>query len=72
MPALRILPNVNSIRSSGRNLAALAADARFDGVTGLYFEGVRPIMSSVESYDLDRAADLWTASERLAMPATTG
>jgi light-dependent protochlorophyllide reductase len=67
-PALRVLPNVNSTRSSGRRLAALAGDPRYDGVTGAYFEGTRPIRSSVDSYDLDKALDLWATSERLLTP----
>lgn len=65
MPALRILPNVNSTRRSGANLAALAADPDLDGVTGAYFEGTRRIRSSRDSYDEDKAADLWQVSERL-------
>jgi light-dependent protochlorophyllide reductase len=64
-PALRVLPNVNSTRSSGQRLAALAGDSRYDGVTGSYFEGLRPIRSSVDSYDRDKALDLWEISERL-------
>ena len=64
-PALRVLPNVNSTRSSGRRLAALAGDPQFDGVTGAYFEGSRQIRSSVDSYDRDKALDLWETSERL-------
>jgi light-dependent protochlorophyllide reductase len=67
-PALRVLPNVNSARSSGRRLAALAGDPRYDGVTGAYFEGTRPIRSSVDSYDRDKAMDLWETSERLLTP----
>jgi NAD(P)-dependent dehydrogenase (short-subunit alcohol dehydrogenase family) len=68
-PALRILPNVNSARTSGRRLAALAGDAGFEGVTGAYFEGKREIRSSAESYDRDKALDLWETSERLATQA---
>lgn len=64
-PALRVLPNVNSTRASGRNLAALVNDARFDGVSGRYFEGRREIKSSVDSYDRDMARDLWETSEAL-------
>jgi len=64
-PALRVLPNVNSTRTSGRHLAALVNDTRFDGVSGQYFEGQRPIKTSTESYDLDKARDLWETSEAL-------
>jgi NAD(P)-dependent dehydrogenase (short-subunit alcohol dehydrogenase family) len=65
LPALRVLPGVHSTRTSGRNLAALANDARFDVVTGEYFEGLRPIRSSADSYDNGKALDLWETSERL-------
>jgi NAD(P)-dependent dehydrogenase (short-subunit alcohol dehydrogenase family) len=64
-PALRVLPNVNSTRASGRHLAALVNDTRFDGVSGQYFEGRRPIKSSVDSYDRAKARDLWETSEAL-------
>jgi NAD(P)-dependent dehydrogenase (short-subunit alcohol dehydrogenase family) len=67
-PALRVLPNVNSTRSSGRRLAALVGDAGYDGITGAYFEGTRQIRSSVDSYDRDKALDLWETSERLLTP----
>jgi NAD(P)-dependent dehydrogenase (short-subunit alcohol dehydrogenase family) len=65
LPALSFLPGVNSTRTSGRYLAALAADPRFDGVTGMYFEGNKPALSSADSYDIDRAQELWASSERL-------
>jgi NAD(P)-dependent dehydrogenase (short-subunit alcohol dehydrogenase family) len=64
LPALRILPGVRSTRTSGRYLAALVNDARFDGVSGMYFDGLRPIRSSADSYDRDKALDLWQTSQR--------
>ena len=70
LPALRVLPGVRSTRTSGRYLAALANDARFDGVTGEYFDGLRPIRSSADSYSRDKALDLWQTSERLVMQVT--
>ena len=60
-----MLPNVNSPRASGRCLAALAGDARFSDVSGAYFEGKREIRSSADSYDRDKALDLWETSEQL-------
>jgi NAD(P)-dependent dehydrogenase (short-subunit alcohol dehydrogenase family) len=66
LPALRFLPQVRSARSSGRHLAVLVADPRFDGVTGQYFDGIKPTLSSADSYDRDKALDLWQTSERLA------
>jgi NAD(P)-dependent dehydrogenase (short-subunit alcohol dehydrogenase family) len=65
LPALRVLPGVRSTRTSGRYLAALAGDARFDGITGEYFAGRKPIRSSTDSYDRGKAVDLWETSERL-------
>jgi NAD(P)-dependent dehydrogenase (short-subunit alcohol dehydrogenase family) len=64
-PALRVLPGVRSTRTSGRYLAALVNAPRFDGVSGQYFDGPRPIKSSAESYDRDKALDLWETSEAL-------
>jgi light-dependent protochlorophyllide reductase len=69
-PVLRVLPDVRSTRASGRYLAALVGDARFDGVTGEYFAGGKSIRSSADSYDRANALDLWEGSERLVMQAT--
>jgi NAD(P)-dependent dehydrogenase (short-subunit alcohol dehydrogenase family) len=70
LPTLRVLPGVRSTRTSGRHLAALTNDARFDGVSGEYFDGPRPIRSSADSYDRDKALDLWETSERLLTHAS--
>jgi light-dependent protochlorophyllide reductase len=70
LPALRVLPGVRSTRTSGRCLAALTGDARFDGVTGEYFSGRKQIRSSADSYDRGKAVDLWETSERLLSHAT--
>jgi NAD(P)-dependent dehydrogenase (short-subunit alcohol dehydrogenase family) len=70
LPALRVLPGVRSTRTSGRYLAALVNDAGYDGVSGQYFAGPRPIKSSTDSYDRDKALDLWETSERLLTHAT--
>lgn len=69
-PMLRLLPNVNSTRTSGGRLAALAVDPAFEGVSGRYFEGAKEIRSSVDSYDEGKAADLWRTSERLVQHIT--
>ncbi|WNG80603.1 SDR family NAD(P)-dependent oxidoreductase [Mycobacterium sp. ITM-2016-00316] len=70
-PLLRVLPNVNSVATSGARLAALATDPRFDGVTGEYFEGATPIRSSAESYDTVKARDLWETSAQLLYGSST-
>jgi NAD(P)-dependent dehydrogenase (short-subunit alcohol dehydrogenase family) len=64
-PLLRVLPGVNSARTSGRNLAALATDERYADTSGQYFSGLRPTRSSAESFDRAKATDLWVTSERL-------
>jgi light-dependent protochlorophyllide reductase len=69
-PALRVLPGVRSTRASGRYLAALVTDARFDGVSGQYFAGSKPIRSSADSFDRDKARDLWETSEALLTRVT--
>jgi NAD(P)-dependent dehydrogenase (short-subunit alcohol dehydrogenase family) len=61
-PALRLLPGVSSPAASGAELARLAVDPAFDGLTGRYFQIDREVRSSPESYDLGRARELWEAS----------
>ena len=46
------------------------SDARYNGITGEYFDGGKPIRSSADSYDRGKALDLWTTSERLLSHAT--
>jgi light-dependent protochlorophyllide reductase len=70
-PVLRLLPNVNSTRTSGSRLAALAVDPAFEGISGRYYEGAREIRSSHDSYDKAKALDLWQTSERLVQHVTT-
>ena len=66
LPLLRFLPQVNSARTSGNRLAALVHDPRFERVSGRYFDGLKEVRSSTDSYDRDKASDLWRTSERLA------
>ena len=65
LPLLRVLPQVRSASVSGKHLAALADDAAYEGVSGRYFDGLEEVKSSADSYDRDKALDLWQASERL-------
>ena len=65
-PALRlVVPNVNSTGASGKVLAQLISEPRFEGVTGKYFVSHEAQRSSDESYDREKAAELWEASVRL-------
>jgi NAD(P)-dependent dehydrogenase (short-subunit alcohol dehydrogenase family) len=65
LPVLRVLPSVRGTQTSGRDLAALAADPAYAGVSGRYFDGRKQIRSSDDSYDRASALDLWETSERL-------
>jgi NAD(P)-dependent dehydrogenase (short-subunit alcohol dehydrogenase family) len=64
LPLLRraISPNIHTPAESGAALARLALDSSLEGVSGKYFEGIREIPSSTESYDAVRAKELWQAS----------
>ena len=47
-------------------IAALAGNARFDGITGEYFAGRKPIRSSTDSYRADRSRRPFSASSTAA------
>lgn len=61
----RFIPNVNTMERAGEALARLILDKDLEPVTGKYFSGFKMIDSSEESYDLDKAKQLWTGSEQL-------
>jgi NAD(P)-dependent dehydrogenase (short-subunit alcohol dehydrogenase family) len=67
IPLLRRVysPNVHTVQESGDALARLVTDPEQDATTGRYFEGRRQIRSSDESYNDERAEELWTASVAL-------
>ncbi|MFI5541711.1 SDR family NAD(P)-dependent oxidoreductase [Nocardia sp. NPDC051900] len=67
LPALTAVPgiNVHTSRRSGQALARLVLSPDLATVTGKYFSGYRQIRSSADSYDLDKAEDLWTTSIKL-------
>jgi NAD(P)-dependent dehydrogenase (short-subunit alcohol dehydrogenase family) len=72
LPVLRLaVPNVNGTGTSGSNLAWLAASPDLDGVTGAYFVGRRPALSSRTSYDRTLAGALWDDSLRLTSTLRT-
>ena len=63
IPLFRLLigPNVHTPAESGFALARLAVgdDGGVKGKTGVYFEGLKEIKSSVDSYKEDKQDDLW-------------
>ena len=71
IPLLRRVmdPNIHTIKESGDALARLLTDPDLAATTGRYFEGQREIRSSDESYDQNRAEELWHASKALTSSA---
>jgi NAD(P)-dependent dehydrogenase (short-subunit alcohol dehydrogenase family) len=67
IPLLRVLlfENIHTPEESGANLAWVALGKETEGKTGLYFEGKKPIPSSVDSQNVEYQDDLWnwTAQE---------
>ncbi|RYP72450.1 hypothetical protein DL771_004245 [Monosporascus sp. 5C6A] len=52
-------PNVHMPRESGPALARLAVDDDVAGISGEYYEGLRPIKSNADSYDEAKQEGLW-------------
>lgn len=67
LPLLRrlVTPNIHSTMESGAALARLIVDPTLKNTTGRYFEGLKAIRSSADSYDVTRAKELWQASAAL-------
>ena len=62
LPALSLfMGNVNSPAKSGHRLALIASGEE-GPVTGKYFSDGKEIRSSTESYDTQKALDLWNSS----------
>ena len=57
--------NIHRPEDSGRALARLVLDPALERVSGRYFEGLKEIPSSLESYDHAKAAALWEQSAEL-------
>lgn len=69
IPLLRRVysPNVHTAQESGANLAHLVTAPELAATTGGYFEGRSQIRSSDESYNDERAEELWNASVALTV-----
>ncbi|MEM8674777.1 MAG: SDR family NAD(P)-dependent oxidoreductase [Cyanobacteria bacterium P01_G01_bin.67] len=61
----KFVPNVNTMKHSGKALARLVIDPALENTTGKYFSGFQAIISSTESYDESKAKQLWKASIEL-------
>ena len=67
IPLLRLvlLKNIHTPEESGSALARLIVDPALASTSGKYFEGMREIPSSVDSFDDGRAQELWRDSATL-------
>ena len=64
-PVVRYLIPMHSADESGQALARLVLDPALERVTGKYFSGLKEVPSSKESYDLQKARELWETSASL-------
>ncbi|MEG3860045.1 SDR family NAD(P)-dependent oxidoreductase [Microcoleus sp. herbarium12] len=60
-----ILENARDSKTMGSLLAILILDRSLDNITGKYFDGFDEIKSSDESYDEQKATELWESSMEL-------
>lgn len=70
-PLLRLAGvRVESVITSGANMARLVLDPELEGVSGKYFRGTKEVASSKASYETRPAVDLWeTSAELVALPS---
>ncbi|MTE12553.1 SDR family NAD(P)-dependent oxidoreductase [Nocardia aurantiaca] len=66
---IRVMPIARTVTRSAADLARLATAPELADVTGKYFTGAAEVPSAPESYDQDRAAELWRVSEDLIATA---
>lgn len=64
LPLLRrlVTHNIHTPTESGAALARLIVDPALENANGRYFEGLKEIRSSIDSYDTKRAQELWKTS----------
>jgi light-dependent protochlorophyllide reductase len=60
-----VLENAKDSKTMGSALARLILDLSLNHVTGKYFDGLEEIQSSTESYDEQKATELWESSLEL-------
>ncbi len=65
-PRLRFaMPHMQSLDASGKALARLVLDPSLEKISGKYFDGMEDRASSQESYDQQKAQELWETSAEL-------
>jgi NAD(P)-dependent dehydrogenase (short-subunit alcohol dehydrogenase family) len=66
LPLLSLaIPSMHRLEASGEALARLVLDPNVAHLSGTYFEGMEARASSQESYDRQKAAELWETSTEL-------
>ena len=66
LPLLRpMMPGVKSPDASGKALVRLVLDPALEKISGRYFDGMEERASSEESYDQQKARELWETSAEL-------
>jgi hypothetical protein len=51
---------------AARGLGGLVTNAKFEGISGRYFDGFKEILSSAESRDATKARTVWQQAKGLA------
>jgi light-dependent protochlorophyllide reductase len=65
LPISRYFIPMHSAHESGQALARLVLDPALEKVSGKYYSGLKEVPSSQESYDTEKAGELWEASVKL-------
>lgn len=60
-----VVAGIRSVKNAASHLSRLITDLGINGRTALYFDGLSETRSSADSYDLEKARDLWETSTRL-------
>lgn len=64
-PIARFFMPINSVNESGQALARLVLDPTLERISGKYYSGLKEEPSSKESYDSQKAFELWESSASL-------
>ncbi|MBF2073102.1 MAG: hypothetical protein IGS50_04970 [Synechococcales cyanobacterium C42_A2020_086] len=66
-----VLENAKSSPAIGVALAKLVLDSELENLTGKYFDGLHEVQSSQESYNEQKASELWESSMKLVLSLQT-
>ena len=65
MPTKMVRNPISTIEEGAEATERLIADPALDGVTGVYFNGLREERADAQAYDADARRRLWALSEEL-------